>query len=107
MSMLTLQVLGLLLLFGLLGALVGWLIRPFFCKSSSTTGRGNLSGSADANTKLGKSGASLNTASSNKSVNTSYSGSKPANADAGNNNATDDKTSSNNATAAAAGIAAG
>ena len=71
MSMLTLQVLGLLLLFGLIGALVGWLIRPFFCKSGSAAGRGNLSGSANANAKMGKADASMKTSSVNTSVDTS------------------------------------
>ena len=98
MSMLTLQVLGLLLLFGLIGAFVGWLIRPFFCKSGSTLGKGKLSGSAGtkANTKMGKSDASIKT-----SVDTSYSKSGKA---SGKNKKTDGGTGK--ATAAAAGIAA-
>ena len=69
MSMLTLQVLALLLLFGLIGALLGWLIRPFFCKPNAKPGSSNLSGSGrvNANTKTGTPNNSVNT-----SVDTSH-----------------------------------
>ena len=46
MSMFTLQTLGLILAAGLIGVLIGWLLRSFFCRGQSTTGgRANLSGS--------------------------------------------------------------
>jgi NADPH-dependent 2,4-dienoyl-CoA reductase/sulfur reductase-like enzyme len=46
--MFTLQTLGLILLFGLIGLLIGWLIRSFFCKPGLSGG-----------TKMGASDASL------------------------------------------------
>ena len=60
MSMFTLQTLGLILLFGLIGLLVGWLIRSFFCKPSIGGGSVNLSGSSTGGT------------STNAAVDTSY-----------------------------------
>ena len=46
MSMFTLQTLGLVLVAGLIGILIGWLLRAFFCKPS-TSGSANLAGSAN------------------------------------------------------------
>ena len=93
MSMLTLQVLALLLLFGLIGAFLGWLIRPFFCKPGTMGGRGKLSGSAgaNANAKMGTGKASVNTAK----------GATAQGKASGNNKGSGGKTA-----AAAAGIAA-
>lgn len=69
MSMFTLQTLGLILLFGLIGLLVGWLIRSFFCKPDISGGNANLSGSAKGGTtaKMGSADTSVKS-----SVDTSY-----------------------------------
>ena len=61
MSMFTLQTLGLILLFGLIGLLIGWLIRSFFCKPGVSGGKANLSGSA-------KGGSSVTTASTTAGI---------------------------------------
>ena len=53
MSMFTLQTLGLILLFGLLGLLIGWLIRSFFCKPGTGGGQANLSSSAKGGSAAG------------------------------------------------------
>ena len=61
MSMFTLQTLGLILLFGLIGLLIGWLIRSFFCKPDISGGKANLSGTA-------KGGSTATTGASNASL---------------------------------------
>jgi len=60
--MFTLQTLGLILLFGLLGLLVGWFIRSFFCKPSAGGPASKVVGNADTPVK-----APLNTAADNTS----------------------------------------
>jgi len=97
--MLTLQVLALLLLFGLIGAFIGWLIRPFFCKTGTIGGRGNLSGSASANAKMGATDRSVKA-----SVDTSYN--KGNAKDKTSSNKKGNKGSGGKTAAAAAGIAA-
>jgi len=67
--MFTLQTLGLILLFGLIGLFFGWLIRSFFCKPGAGSNNTNLSGSAK-NGPAAKMGSTDTSAKA--SVDTSY-----------------------------------
>lgn len=92
MSMFTLQTLGLILLFGLIGLFFGWLIRSFFCKPSIS---GRKMGSADTSVKT--------------SVDTSYAKANKSASTSGANASVDAKAGSgtlNKTATAAAGVAA-